>query len=151
MLQRSMSSIGVLYCCFVFFFNDTATTEIYTLSLHDALPISATFSVPATAEEPNRLCPNLPRSEEHTSELQSPVQLVCRLMLEKKKTTDVRDRTRRHHALQNFAADGILETAKASDDMKKANWNYSRYDSLLFNDTATTVIYTLSLHDALPI
>src|SRR5215475_16089454 len=67
-----------------FFFNDTATTEIYTLSLHDALPISARTRawcrfVPWTMSQPS------PRSEEHTSELQSRENLVCRLLLEKKK------------------------------------------------------------------
>src|ERR1022692_5346845 len=67
-----------------FFFNDTATTEIYTLSLHDALPISWLLekhrSLPAS-----HLTRRLPwRSEEHTSELQSPCNLVCRLLLEKK-------------------------------------------------------------------
>src|SRR5256885_9731483 len=87
----------------VFFFNDTATTEIYTLSLHDALPICKEPS-------PNNTSGNAPadggeassgthaddgagdgvrgahgRSEEHTSELQSPCNLVCRLLLEKKK------------------------------------------------------------------
>src|SRR3712207_8506123 len=91
-----------------FFFNDTATTEIYTLSLHDALPISARGR---TAPNPNVGClivsaqakivgrgatapggrPHaeavaLERSEEHTSELQSRQYLVCRLLLEKKKT-----------------------------------------------------------------
>src|SRR5256885_7829593 len=76
--------------CTFFFFNDTATTEIYTLSLHDALPISRA----ATCARP-RACPSLNwphpssawacRSEEHTSELQSPCNLVCRLLLEKKK------------------------------------------------------------------
>src|SRR2546425_9712671 len=78
------------FCCF-FFFNDTATTEIYTLSLHDALPISlcsarvplgvtrACFSVHIS----NSARPY--RSEEHTSELQSLAYLVCRLLLEKKK------------------------------------------------------------------
>src|SRR5574343_1997769 len=69
---------------FFFFFNDTATTEIYTLSLHDALPISHVESRPA----PGRTCPGRPalsRSEEHTSELQSHHDLVCRLLLEKKK------------------------------------------------------------------
>src|SRR6266581_9246275 len=69
---------------FVFFFNDTATTEIYTLSLHDALPISAAPYVPGSrCWSPARSRPR--RSEEHTSELQSPVHLVCRLLLEKKK------------------------------------------------------------------
>src|SRR2546423_14447559 len=72
-----------------FFFNDTATTEIYTLSLHDALPISAIAapefsftSMPSTV--PPREVSDL-RSEEHTSELQSLAYLVCRLLLEKKK------------------------------------------------------------------
>src|SRR5438477_4619677 len=72
--------------CAIFFFNDSPTTQIYTLSLHDALPIS---SVPTRRRylAPNsawaRHCTNL-RSEEHTSELQSHVNLVCRLLLEKK-------------------------------------------------------------------
>src|SRR5690348_17891982 len=78
---------------FFFFFNDTATTEIYTLSLHDALPIfhrdvlrgagglgANEARRPAARAELGPL-----RSEEHTSELQSPVHLVCRLLLEKKK------------------------------------------------------------------
>src|SRR5258706_10820803 len=89
-----------------FFFNDTATTEIYTLSLHDALPI---LPRPAVAyawvmAHPSRPIPLIgsqnptrireaaathERSEEHTSELQSLTNLVCRLLLEKKKTTPV--------------------------------------------------------------
>src|SRR2546427_2990842 len=87
-----------------FFFNDTATTEIYTLSLHDALPISPS---PRRCARPIRRAPTgrsrcgmrswptrrtrppagAPRSEEHTSELQSQSNLVCRLLLEKKKPT----------------------------------------------------------------
>src|SRR6266705_7203614 len=67
-----------------FFFNDTATTEIYTLSLHDALPITPpTDAAPST--RPSTPGPRPRRSEEHTSELQSPYDLVCRLLLEKKK------------------------------------------------------------------
>src|ERR1039457_3063580 len=67
-----------------FFFNDTATTEIYTLSLHDALPISTPSDIGFWRWAP-RPCPSrAPRSEEHTSELQSPCNLVCRLLLEKK-------------------------------------------------------------------
>src|SRR5271168_4250323 len=79
----------------VFFFNDTATTEIYTLSLHDALPISGPAvrrRTPTDRAPADRLRtgqgrgPRPPgRSEEHTSELQSPYDLVCRLLLEKKK------------------------------------------------------------------
>src|SRR2546429_6448698 len=88
----------VLLCSFFFFFfNDTATTEIYTLSLHDALPILLkgagverlvdVRSVPRSRANPQFNGDALPdpRSEEHTSELQSRLHLVCRLLLEKKK------------------------------------------------------------------
>src|SRR2546426_12544580 len=94
----------VYFFCFFFFFNDTATTEIYTLSLHDALPISGgcrsgrralSRRPPRWRWRPRRWaripCRGRavgrppPRSEEHTSELQSPCNLVCRLLLEKKK------------------------------------------------------------------
>src|SRR5712671_8202256 len=70
-----------------FFFNDTATTEIYTLSLHDALPISAMCwdCARSTRRRSRHFRKALPRSEEHTSELQSPDHLVCRLLLENKK------------------------------------------------------------------
>src|SRR5215204_7587663 len=71
-----------------FFFNDTATTEIYTLSLHDALPISrgpAYHRAGSQASLSSSVKPR--RSEEHTSELQSHSDLVCRLLLEKKKKT----------------------------------------------------------------
>src|ERR1019366_6439153 len=73
-----------------FFFNDTATTEIYPLSLHDALPIY--FAICCwRASSSARPCVLAPlRSEEHTSELQSLTNLVCRLLLEKKKN-DLRD------------------------------------------------------------
>src|SRR6266404_9645181 len=69
---------------FFFFFNDTATTEIYTLSLHDALPISRACG-PGTRSAPRPGSRRPGRSEEHTSELQSLAYLVCRLLLEKKK------------------------------------------------------------------
>src|SRR5215475_15877195 len=69
---------------FFFFFNDTATTEIYTLSLHDALPIRRPRD--RRARRPPPKGPDeFARSEEHTSELQSRENLVCRLLLEKKK------------------------------------------------------------------
>src|SRR2546422_3008781 len=90
--------------CF-FFFNDTATTEIYTLSLHDALPISVRRDAPGAHQRPPRVGADRDvgdaavnrgdvlggeqdhggRSEEDTSELQSRLHLVCRLLLEKKK------------------------------------------------------------------
>src|SRR3977135_4759356 len=77
----------VLLTLVLFFFNDTATTEIYTLSLHDALPIYFFGRV----DTGNMRCGRLgqivehERSEEHTSELQSRYNLVCRLLLEKKR------------------------------------------------------------------
>src|SRR2546427_9482149 len=78
---------------FFFFFNDTATTEIYTLSLHDALPICDAHGglllhqdrPPHHAQWHVLAGQHPPRSEEHTSELQSQSNLVCRLLLEKKK------------------------------------------------------------------
>src|SRR5438874_5271869 len=82
---------------FSFYFNDTATTEIYTLSLHDALPISkighfAPLGSETVAGRPKHFV----RSEEHTSELQSRRDLVCRLLLEKKKLS-VQNATVRHY------------------------------------------------------
>src|SRR2546423_6555911 len=93
---------------FFFFFNDTATTEIYTLSLHDALPICGTPPKPlrtvdhcTAAWPPGRVreirlatdVERLLRSEEHTSELQSLAYLVCRLLLEKKKNIQIQNIT----------------------------------------------------------
>src|SRR5260370_5891340 len=93
-----------------FFFNDTATTEIYTLSLHDALPIwrkrhhfhqyynhcKWRFDLWGMLRHgrSHRACPDCRRSEEHTSELQSHLNLVCRLLLEKKKNITLRDAVR---------------------------------------------------------
>src|SRR3972149_11963847 len=78
-------SLAVVVSCFFFFFNDTATTEIYTLSLHDALPILIHHddAVRPVVAGPDRADFDA-RSEEHTSELQSQSNLVCRLLLEKK-------------------------------------------------------------------
>src|SRR2546430_7954549 len=83
---------------FFFFFNDTATTEIYTLSLHDALPIFEAQHIgqdPIPIDRGDCFLAGV-RSEEHTSELQSQSNLVCRLLLEKKKKkhkSDIRCRT----------------------------------------------------------
>src|SRR5258708_29373326 len=105
-----------------FFFNDTATTEIYTLSLHDALPIylveliappsdarllKQLVQIAGTAADLNQLLQQ-PRSEEHTSELQSPDHLVCRLLLEKKKTS------------QSFRRDCGRRTRPASHEIPPA-------------------------------
>src|SRR2546422_2481073 len=99
----------VLYCIFFFFFfNDTATTEIYPLSLHDALPIctpprrggsdtrerrSRAPRGSSAARRGSRSSTGPTRSEEHTSELQSRLHLVCRLLLEKKKKKKYEVRT----------------------------------------------------------
>src|SRR2546429_9938282 len=100
MLNSDTSRLNSIF----FFFNDTATTEIYTLSLHDALPIcidileilstdgTQVFATITSVPEYNPPPPGEPqftyyRSEEHTSELQSRLHLVCRLLLEKKKKT----------------------------------------------------------------
>src|SRR2546429_4746826 len=93
--------MSISFSLFFFFFNDTATTEIYTLSLHDALPILAmvadrngypgpkhvlelTAELQLTPEQQTAMEKLFARSEEHTSELQSRLHLVCRLLLEKK-------------------------------------------------------------------
>src|SRR2546430_12752557 len=85
-----------MWCKFVFFFffNDTATTEIYTLSLHDALPISLRLLGGNHFPRQAKLMRHTfaaERSEEHTSELQSQSNLVCRLLLEKKKNNTTTD------------------------------------------------------------
>src|SRR3954462_10422246 len=101
--------------------NDTATTEIYTLSLHDALGGRRMI-----------------RSEEHTSELQSHDNLVCRLLVEKK------NRANRTPVLQGLSEDARVPV-RGDEQLVVV------HDLFFFNDTATTEIYTLSLHDALPI
>src|SRR5207248_8414435 len=103
-ISESYSYSFVLSFRSFFFFTDTATTEIYTLSLHDALPISSRdhggggghpdrhgsrrLMGRAGGSELGRPGDHALRSEEHTSELQSPYDLVCRLLLEKKKTNN---------------------------------------------------------------
>src|SRR2546425_3716385 len=123
-MVRSVTT-SALYLCyhrslfsFFFFFNDTATTEIYTLSLHDALPIlkdsNARIPVRCDCEDHDEDCGAegsrsvdlILRSEEHTSELQSLAYLVCRLLLEKKKkkeywlTTETRNKSDHDITLQ---------------------------------------------------
>src|SRR6478672_7324457 len=144
---------------FFFFFNDTATTEIYTLSLHDALPIRCRSSTARRWPPPrsSRRCCWPGRSEEHTSELQSRSDLVCRLLLEKKNlpgaagcagpatvgaAQPLERRVQPKDLVSEPAARGspVVPSGHSTDA-----------DAFFFNDTATTEIYTLSLHDALPI
>src|SRR5882757_11584369 len=95
-----MGILSSFFFLFFFFFNDTATTEIYTLSLHDALPISHPGA--RVDRGPGVVHEGLgERSEEHTSELQSRQYLVCRLLLEKKKkntniTTNKNEKQKKH-------------------------------------------------------
>src|SRR2546422_2587644 len=115
--------ICVFAFSFFFFFNDTATTEIYTLSLHDALPISvlrrALQDVAVARQRIQREIDSVQvefqienareaRSEEHTSELQSRLHLVCRLLLEKKK--------HKRHAEQpdSTTSDAAVPTCRSS-------------------------------------
>src|SRR5438270_10862385 len=101
--------VSVAYFAFLFIVHAPATTEIYTLSLHDALPISAVETLAPGGSsmngmnlsgkpgmvQPMQMPPTFghpPRSEEHTSELQSQSNLVCRLLLEKKKLKSARQR-----------------------------------------------------------
>src|SRR5690348_18167720 len=116
-----MLSYAAVYCSFFFFFTAPATTEIYTLSLHDALPIlhdgalsGVELDSAARLESAkrhdlvrfrgrrrrHRRRGDDPRSEEHTSELQSPVHLVCRLLLEKKKKTNNRIHIHRRRTIK---------------------------------------------------
>src|SRR5256885_6031874 len=115
----SVISSGPIF--FFFFFNDTATTEIYTLSLHDALPISPRCPRARSAGRRSFPCLHHPiacrpqhirtsvlrfgspgRSEEHTSELQSPCNLVCRLLLEKKNISISRSSSSRNYTVTNL-------------------------------------------------
>src|SRR5437763_17214835 len=117
MLSLCHSYLSLIHCIF-FFFNDRAPNQIYTLSLHDALPILNSFSWPSILVLIHsafkysaiilRAGSRLPRpvrrhqkyhssrSEEHTSELQSPMYLVCRLLLEKKKKKKKRNKHYRY-------------------------------------------------------
>src|SRR5438046_6818589 len=108
---------------FFFFFNDTATTEIYTLSLHDALPISVAQRttgeiIGKVVDESGSVLPGVTvtlrgrtRSEEHTSELQSLTNLVCRLLLEKKKKKKIHHTYIRKKIIQK-QVDKALNTAR---------------------------------------
>src|SRR5208283_5399897 len=136
-----------------FFCNDTATTEIYTLSLHDALPISAPISpsrwktAPTGSRCPLCSAPRLSRrSEEHTSELQSHHDLVCRLLLEKKK------KNKSKNNITGIQKTGLISTGSSlfATSIGFSRSGMAKGFFFFFNDTATTEIYTLSLHDALP-
>src|SRR6516225_1508420 len=129
-----------------FFFNDTATTEIYTLSLHDALPIWSRVAqqVDLAVLLDFGFAQPFERSEEHTSELQSHVNLVCRLLLEKKK--NIMGNPMFVDMMNALGGNGV---AMGYDQVFSAL--QTGVIDFFFNDPPTTEIYTLSLHDALPI
>src|SRR3989304_10638699 len=103
-LVRALSTPGLRVLFFFFFFNDTATTEIYTLSLHDALPISLRRQNAGRPARPGQDPRECARSEEHTSELQSRLHLVCRLLLEKKKHKHLQSHGERKQAVSRQRA-----------------------------------------------
>src|SRR5579862_8213083 len=111
---------------------------------------SSSLAVPASARPP--CCAiSRPRSEEHTSELQSQFHLVCRLLLEKKKMTlPVEIHIDTKQILHNFE-DVKLSKLGPVTSLQLTRRPLTRTEIFFFNDTATTEIYTLSLHDALPI
>src|SRR6202011_889921 len=109
---------------YMFFFNDTATTEIYTLSLHDALPIFGVGDVVGDDRRLRRVGVERRlgadgRSEEHTSELQSPMYLGCRLLLE--------ERLRRGHSLGHLSATPRMASrlARTADSRATRRRHYS--------------------------
>src|SRR2546430_13545343 len=112
-----------MFCCsffsYFFFFNDTATTEIYTLSLHDALPIfvgcgdAHRLVAGRRCVEGREVDGDEHRSEEHTSELQSQSNLVCRLLLEKKKKKATHKLLISAHTSQHDETESAIETPSA--------------------------------------
>src|ERR1019366_5820774 len=152
------SMTGSFTQVFCFFFNDTATTEIYTLSLHDALPISHRKACPNPLDAGRRFFDALfyGRSEEHTSELQSLTNLVCRLLLAKKDTRGrAASRSLRPSGLtRNSSPSHHTVPSSSSARSITDNSDTSPLYVLLiffFNNTAPTEIYSLSQHDALRI
>src|SRR5471030_2044499 len=153
-----MPKRGICVCfCLIVFFNDTATTEIYTLSLHDALPIlptrAATTRLCRSSALPPRAISSTDRKSTrlNSSHLGSSYAVFC---LKKKTITYAKNwKTPMLHSISNrdfrVPINNTLDNWSSLQRMKVP----SRFlvFSFFFNDTATTEIYTLSLHDALPI
>src|SRR5476651_1448951 len=133
---------------FIFFFLMIRPPPRSTLFPYTTLFRSQTLSFPhstATARRTARRCfGKCPRSEEHTSELQSRQYLVCRLLIEKKKIAP----TKRARQVTKRPTSAFPRLTGSSWALKACCWLMYFF---FFNDTATTEIYTLSLHDALPI
>src|SRR5450830_1921326 len=129
-----------------------------TLSLHDALPISGIWDV-FVQDNHSRSARGIlrgtgNRSEEHTSELQSRFDIVCRLLLEKKKelTTFTQTKCDRHNHRDQYKGRHQNRAQTDATCLHQLIFTFYAFSFIFFfNDTATTEIYTLSLHDALPI
>src|SRR3954463_9017841 len=159
--------LGFCFFFFFFFFNDTATTEIYTLSLHDALPISGLVWLGGDIGAGAAIgTAALMRSEEHTSELQSHDNLVCRLLLEKKSKSEEHTSELQPH--DNLGCRLLLGKKQARDRPavtppaaprprglggrrgrpgQDATHECARF---FFNDRAHPELYPLPLHGAFP-
>src|ERR1041385_958602 len=146
-----------LFSLLFFFFNDTATTEIYTLSLHDALPISAACLPTSTVAVMGcaRWSASLDRKSTRLNSSHGYISYAVFCLKKKEKTHVIRSVSYR------TPAHGACSQVRAQRDRLGGSMNLARTDVLgfrfidsilfFFNDTATTEIYTLSLHDALPI
>src|SRR6266496_3558697 len=132
---------------FFFFFNDTATTEIYPLSLHDALPIYAPASAPSTcAGSSGRLWGCRPIDRKSTRLNSSHVETSYAVFCLKQKNSDVDDSSPGRGRLERADEARVLVS-----NVRRHHLSRRVRRAFFFNDTPTTEIYTLSLHDALPI
>src|SRR5471030_3234191 len=135
---------SVLTCFLFFFFNDTATTEIYTLSLHDALPISAIQPIVREAGGTFTDWQGRPTIDRKSTRLNSShLGISYAVFCLKKKNRQCR--------VGIFSNARVVAVSNMLKLVRLARVEYSVLVFFFFNDTATTEIYTLSLHDALPI
>src|SRR5579883_2363580 len=132
------------FCFFFFFFNDTATTEIYTLSLHDALPISASPRAAAACAcgRWRSIRPGADRKSTrlNSSHVKSSYAVFCLKKKQKSPGCPARANRKSSTVSRDAGPSGFPHRESRRRDRR-----------FFFNDTATTEIYTLSLHDALPI
>src|SRR4026209_892030 len=132
-------------CLCVFFFNDTATTEIYTLSLHDALPISRTRTDSRRRRwgRDRRLDSGAASPDRKSGSAGMPRPISYAVFCLKKKTDS--------HRWCSWVVESAVNEGMRGLRMRRRGVNSSISNIFFFNDTATTEIYTLSLHAALPI